>query len=313
MNQSPIALTAKVRTGILSRMPTNIARNYALLAMGIATCLWLSFGTQAEGDDNQPVGDQFKFMGGEKALGATALHKAWKLAWEDDFSNDKQIDKSKWNFEINGHGGGNGELEYYTDSPKNASIQNGERVITALKDDGGHKFTSARMTTSKKFACLYGRIEASIKAPTAQAGNWPAFWMMPQDSKYGGWPRSGEIDIMELINTSDKLYGTCHYGGEHGDIYSGAQAKIATGDFTQDYHVYAVEWEANEIRWYVDGNYYGSIHTWHSANGPYPAPFDQKFFIILNYAVGGAWPHAPNASSTYPQSMHVKYVRVYQP
>jgi beta-glucanase (GH16 family) len=278
-----------------------------------ALVAWALLSHVIAGPPDNTGGDQFKFMGGEKPLGGTALHKDWKLAWEDDFSQDKQIDKSKWNFEINGHGGGNGELEYYTDSPKNADIQNGELVITALQNEEGHKFTSARMTTSKKFSCLYGRIEASIKAPPAQAGNWPAFWMMPQDSKYGGWPRSGEIDIMELINKSDKLYGTCHYGGEKGDIHSGAQATLPGTDFTRDYHLYAVEWDPKEIRWYVDGNYYGSIHTWHSANGAYPAPFDQKFFIILNYAVGGAWPHSPNAASTFPQSMRVKYVRVYQP
>lgn len=288
-------------------------RTIAAIIASITALLLLSRVFAAEPDDKQPLADQFKFTGGEKALGDTALHKDWKLAWEDDFSKDKQIDKSKWNFEINGKGGGNGELEYYTDSPKNADIIDGELVITALKDDGGHKFTSARMTTSKKFSCLYGRIEASIKAPPAQQGNWPAFWMMPQDSKYGGWPRSGEIDIMELINKSDKLYGTCHYGGEKGDVHSGAQAAIAGTDYSKDYHVYAVEWEAREIRWYVDGNYYGSIHTWHTPGAPFPAPFDQKFFIILNFAVGGAWPHSPDASSTFPQSMHVKYVRVYQP
>jgi len=259
------------------------------------------------------VGDQFKFHGGGSAVGDTVLHANWKLVWEDDFSKDKQIDKDKWNFEINGDGGGNRELEYYTDSPKNARIENGELLITALKDDDGHPFTSARMTTSKKFACLYGRIEASIQAPKAQAGNWPAFWMMPQESLYGGWPRSGEIDIMELINKSDKLYGTCHYGGEHGDIHTGAQTTRPSGDFSEDYHVYAVEWEPREIRWYVDGKYYGAINNWHSADAPFPAPFDQKFFIILNYAVGGDWPHSPNASSTFPQSMRVRYVRVYQP
>jgi beta-glucanase (GH16 family) len=294
-------------------MPTKIVRLFAGLALITTICIYLARASISRADDNQPVGDQFKFTGGEQALGDTAPHKDWKLAWEDDFSKDNQIDKSKWNFEIDGHGGGNGELEYYTDSLKNADIKDGELVITALKDDDGHRFTSARMTTSGKFACRYGRIEASIKAPAAQQGNWPAFWMMPQDSKYGDWPRSGEIDIMELINASDKLYGTCHYGGEHGDVHSGAQAKLASGNFSQDYHVYAVEWEAKEIRWYVDGNYYGSIHTWHSASAPYPAPFDRKFFIILNYAVGGAWPHSPNSSSTFPQSMHVKYVRVYQP
>ncbi len=137
--------------------------------------------------------------------------------------------------------------------------------------------------------------------------------MMPQDSKYGAWPRSGEIDIMELINKSDKLYGTCHYGGEHGDVHSGAQASLDRSDFSQDYHVYAVEWEAKEIRWYVDGNFYGSIHTWHTPWAKYPAPFDQKFYLILNYAIGGAWPHSPDASAVFPRSMRVKYVRVYQP
>ena len=259
------------------------------------------------------VGEQFKFMGGETALGDMALHQHWKLLWEDDFSKDAQIDKSKWNFEIDGHGGGNGELEYYTDKPKNAHIENGELVITAIKDDDGHKFTSARMTTSRKLSFLYGRVEACIKAPPAQQGNWPAFWMMPQESKYGKWPRSGEIDIMELINKSDKLYGTCHYGGEKGDVHSGAQAALARGDFSNDYHIYAVEWEQKEIRWYLDGHYYGSIHTWHSPGEAFPAPFDQKFFIILNYAVGGAWPHSPDAAATFPQSMRVKYVRVFQP
>jgi beta-glucanase (GH16 family) len=299
-------------------MRTNLPRILSVLLFGSAVFFALSFTTSpastptTAGSDGA-TGDQFKFKGGGSATAGTALHADWKLAWEDDFSKDKQIDMDKWNFEINGNGGGNGELEYYTDSAKNAHIENGELVITALKDDDGHRFTSARMTTSKKFSCLYGRIEASIKAPKAQAGNWPAFWMMPQDSTYGGWPRSGEIDIMELINKSDILYGTCHYGGEHGDIHTGAKTAMPSGDFTEDYHVYAMEWEPREIRWYVDGNYYGGINDWHSATAPFPAPFDQKFFIILNYAVGGEWPHSPDASSTFPQSMHIKYVRVYQP
>lgn len=257
--------------------------------------------------------DQFEFKAGGGANDDTPLHKGWKLVWEDDFSKDKQVDRSKWNFEIDGRGGGNHELEYYTDSPKTARIEDGELVITALKNDAGHKFTSARMTTKGKFSFRYGRAEASIKTPKAQAGNWPAFWMLPEANKYGGWPRSGEIDIMEMVGKSDKLYGTCHYGGEHGDVHTGAQVASRTSDFTTDYHVYAVEWEPKEIRWYVDGRYYGSIHDWHSASAPFPAPFDQKFFLILNYAVGGAWPGSPDASSTFPQSMRVKYVRVYQP
>jgi beta-glucanase (GH16 family) len=293
-------------------MQSAFARLFLAFTLAVTAGLFLARSLAADPDDPKP--DQFKFTGGEQPLGDTALHKNWKLVWEDDFSKDKQIDTGKWNLEINGHGGGNGELEYYTANKKNASIIDGELVITALKDDDGHKYTSARITTSRKFSCRYGRIEACIKAPTAQAGNWPAFWMMPQDNKYGPWPRSGEIDIMELINKSDKLYGTCHYGGEKGDVHSGAQAVIRkAADYSMDYHVYAVEWEASEIRWYVDGTFYGSIHTWQTAAAAYPAPFDQKFFIILNYAIGGAWPHSPDANSTFPQSMHVRYVRVYQP
>ena len=206
-------------------------------------------------------------------------------------------------------------MEYYTDSPKNAHIENGELVITAIKDDEydgrKRKFTSARMDTKGKFTTLYGRIEADIKAPKAQQGDWPAFWMMPEDSKYGGWPRSGEIDIMELINKSDKLYGTLHFGGP-GDTHKGSQITLPNGArFQPGLSCVCRGMGAQGIRWYLDGKCYGSLTDWHSQNAPFPAPFDQKFNIILNYAVGGAWPKAPNAESTFPQSMYVKYVRVY--
>ena len=124
--------------------------------------------------------------------GIPRLHKDWKLVWEDDFSKDTQIDPAKWNFEIDGKGGGNGELQYYTKSEKNARIEDGQLVITARKDDDAHRFTSARMTTSKKFSCLYGRIEASIKAPPAQQGNWPAFWMLPRTASTVDGPAAGK-------------------------------------------------------------------------------------------------------------------------
>jgi beta-glucanase (GH16 family) len=259
------------------------------------------------------VSGPFRYHSAGQPAGDTSVHTHWKLVWQDDFSKDPRIDPTRWNFEINGKGGGNHELEYYTDSPKNARIENGELLITAIKNDDAHPFTSARMTTSHKFACQYGRIEAMIKIPTAQQGNWPAFWMMPQDSAYGDWPRSGEIDIMEFVNQSEKLYGACHYGGEHGDVHSGARAIYPGHNFSQDYHLYAVEWEPREIRWYVDNHYYGCITAWHTPLAAFPAPFDQKFYIILNFAVGGDWPKNPDASSQFPKSMHVKYVRVYQP
>jgi|ERR1700683_1407139 beta-glucanase (GH16 family) len=298
------------------RMQTKLNCLLAGIAFAIAVCCTL-FPVLAADEANVP--NQFQFTGGDAPLGDTALHTNWKLVWQDDFSKDQQIDRKIWNFELGSRGASNHELEYYTDNLKNASITNGQLAITARSNDDEHRFTSARMTTRGKFSCLFGRIEACIKVPHAQAGNWPAFWMLPEDSKYGRWPRSGEIDIMEVIDQSNKLYGTAHFGGEHladpaaRDVHAGAQAVLAHGDFSQDFHVYAVEWEAREIRWYVDGKYYGSIHTWHSSTAPYPAPFDQKFFIILNFAIGGDFPGPPNASSTFPQSMCVKYVRVYQP
>lgn len=239
-------------------------------------------------------------------------HKDWKLVWESDFAKDKAIDEKKWNLIDKGDGFGNNELQYYTPRPENAKVENGELVITGRKEDHkGKKYTSAKLTTDKKFAVKYGRIEACIKSPDAQQGNWPAFWMMPQDNKYGGWPRSGEIDIMEMVNKSDKLHGTLHFGG-NGHQNKGGSTTLGDGkNFTQDYHVYAVEWDEKEFRWYVDGKQYGKLNEW-STNAPFPAPFDQRFYIILNFAIGGQWPKSPDNTSTYPKEMRVKYVRVYQ-
>jgi beta-glucanase (GH16 family) len=274
--------------------------------------LWFA-DSRAFSDDTFPnASGPFRYDSDGEPAGGTSIHRDWKLLWEDDFSRDSGIDPAKWNIDIDGKGGGNNELEYYTDSPKNAHIENGELVITAINDDGGHAFTSARMNTSRKFACRYGRIEAMIKVPRAQQGNWPAFWMMPQDAVYGDWPRSGEIDIMEVVDRSDELYGTCHYFGQRGHVHSGVRAIYPGHDFSEDYHLYAVEWDPREIRWYVDNHFYGCINTWYTASAAFPAPFNQKFFIILNFAVGGAWPKNPDATSRFPQSMHVKYVRVYQ-
>jgi beta-glucanase (GH16 family) len=251
---------------------------------------------------------------GGTTVGGQEVHANWKLTWEDDFSKDKELDKTKWNIEVKGDGGGNGEQQYYTDSPKNISIQNGELVITAIKENyKGKPYTSGKLNTKGKGDFLYGRIEACIKPPKAQKGDWPAFWMMPTDSKFGGWPKSGEIDIMEMVNKEDKLFGTLHFG-KPGHAQAGVQTPSKDGDFSKDYHVFAVEREATEMRFFLDNKYFGTVLSskWVGI-GPGTAPFDQKFYCILNYAVGGQWPQNPDASSTFPQSMHVKYVRVYQP
>ena len=263
--------------------------------------------------------------GNAASTGIAPEHADWKLVWEDDFSKDNGvIDPKKWTHVTGGGGFGNHEAENYTDDPKNSRIENGALVISALREDKDREhFTSAKLWTKGLYSVKYGRIEACIKAPAAQAGNWPAFWMMPDEpSPYGGWPSCGEIDIMEMVNDAATLYGTMHYGKTWKDK-EGGQIKAPNGDFSTDYHVYAVEWEANEIRTYLDGKPYGKITKWFTPKAPYPAPFDQKFYIILNFALGGDWPDnvlipgkkvdLPQADGKFPQTMSVKWVRVYQP
>jgi beta-glucanase (GH16 family) len=255
---------------------------------------------------------------GPSDSGHQKVNPNWKLVWSDEFDGSS-IDTSKWNFEIDGKGGGNGEEEYYTDKPENAHIEDGHLLITAIKDgtdaDGRtHRFTSARMTTKDKFSWKYGRFEARIKMPTGR-GVWPAFWLMPQDSAYGGWARSGELDIVEEVGDKPgTAFGTIHYGDKWpGNVHTGDKYILPSGNLSDDFHVYAVEWEEGVIRWYIDGNLYQTQTKWNTTAAPFPAPFDQKFFIILNFAVGGAWPGPPSPDTPFPQSMDVDYVRVYQP
>ncbi len=239
---------------------------------------------------------------------------ALNLVWADEF-NGTSIDTSKWNFAAgNGNNGwGNNELQFYSTNTTNANVNNGNLEITARQETiGGYNYTSARLHTRAKGDFTYGRIEASIKAPQGQ-GIWPAFWMFPTDEVYGGWPSSGEIDIMELIGSNpDRIHGTTHFGpspgaghfmdGDHYDLPGAAT-------YADDFHVFAVEWEPNEIRWYMDSILYHSLSPWELS--PCEWPFDQDMHIILNVAVGGNWPGNPDGSTQFPQTMSVEYVRVY--
>jgi beta-glucanase (GH16 family) len=244
----------------------------------------------------------------------------WTLVWSDEFnaSDGSAPDPSKWTFEAGGNGFGNQELEYYTSRPQNAEIQNGNLVITALKEnyagpDGiSRDYTSARLNTSNKFQQAYGRFEASIKIPYGQ-GIWPAFWMLGNDIPTNGWPACGEIDVMENIGHEPSIvHGTIHgpgYSGAHG---IGSPFSLSDGRrFADDYHLYAVEWSPNEIKFYVDNNLYAT-------RTPADLPpgtkwvYDHPFFVILNLAVGGAWPGSPDATTVFPQQMLVDYVRVYK-
>jgi beta-glucanase (GH16 family) len=244
----------------------------------------------------------------------------WTLVWSDEFDrpDGSSPDASKWAYDVGGNGWGNHELEYYTKRLKNARIEKGNLVITAQKesfagDDGVIRdYTSARLKTQGFFAQAYGRIEARIKIPEGQ-GMWPAFWMLGEDIPSVGWPTCGEIDIMENIG---KEPATVH-GSLHGPSTTAPTSDLtsiltlpAGQKFANDFHLYAVEWSPSTIRFYVDANLYATF-----GSSDWPAGgnwvFDHPFFILLNLAVGGAWPGSPDASTKFPQSMLVDYVRVY--
>jgi beta-glucanase (GH16 family) len=229
----------------------------------------------------------------------------YTMIWNDEFS-DSVINIGKWSHEVNGDGGGNNELQYYTSFSENSFINDGSLVIQALKKNYlGKEYTSARMRTLNKGDWTYGRFEIRAKLPRGQ-GLWPAIWMLPSDWEYGGWPLSGEIDIMELLGHQPyKVYGTIHYGPAWpNNQHSGSSYSLPSGTFSDDYHVFAIEWDSTGISWFVDGNKY---HTEYHAK-----PFDKRFHILLNVAVGGNWPGSPDAATVFPQKMYVDYIRVYR-
>ena len=243
----------------------------------------------------------------------------YTLVWQDNFAADSAIDTSKWVLETNDSGEGNNELEYYTTRSQNIFLQNGNLVIQALKEnytgaDGQTRsYTSGRMHTSANWA--YGRFEVSAKQPAGQ-GIWPAFWLLPQNSVYGTWAASGEIDIMESINLGaaggNNQYGSLHYGGTWPNDLTSSQEYTPSANMTTGFHVYAVEWDPGQIRFYFDGVLYETQTNWSSTGGAYPAPFNQPFYIILNVAVGGTWPGSPDGTTPFPAQLQVQYVRVYQ-
>jgi beta-glucanase (GH16 family) len=223
----------------------------------------------------------------------------YKLVWSDEF--DDSINTTVWNFEKGGDGWGNNEQEYY--QAANASVENGNLVITAKKETiGSNGYTSSRMTTQGKKEFEYGRIEARIKLPVVK-GLWPAFWMLGANINTVGWPRCGETDIMEHINTDSIVYGTIHWDN-NGHVQDGGH----TTSSPAAYHVYSVEWTATAIRWYIDSvKFYESNILGNSTE-----EFQNPFFIILNLAVGGNWPGQEIDDSLLPAKMYIDYVRVYQ-
>ncbi len=250
----------------------------------------------------------------------TATHAAdetWKLVWSDEFTAPK-LDFSKWGIEVNAFGGGNQELQLYTDRSENVRVENGQLVIETRKDRPNiqgtiRDYSSGRVRTKNRGDWKYGRFEVRAKLPEGK-GIWPAIWMLPTKESYGTWAASGEIDIMELTGQEpNKVLGTLHYGAEWpNNKHSGSSMTLAKGTFAEDFHTFTVEWEEKEIRWYVDGKLYQTQNQWTTKAAAFPAPFNQPFHLILNIAVGGNLPGAPNASTKFPQQMRIDYVRIYQ-
>lgn len=261
----------------------------------------------------------------------------WKLMWNDEFEGN-QIDRTKWDFDTGRFlpggnrrqpGWGNNELECYTSRPQNVFVQDGVLHLRAIKESyEGAQYTSARLKTKGLFAKTYGRFEFRAKLPAGR-GIWPAIWMLPQQEKYGGWPASGEIDIMEARGQEpDKVLGTLHYGAHWpGNAHTSKDYIFTDNGTIADFHVYAMEWEPGEIRWYIDDHLYQRQNFWwsytdaHGRRGvgpvnesdlnPWPAPFDHPFYMILNLAVGGNFLGNPDAKTAFPVEMVIDYVRVY--
>jgi beta-glucanase (GH16 family) len=264
----------------------------------------------------------------------------WALAWSDEFDG-AAIDGAKWRFDRGSGfyapdanvwvaGWGNNELQFYTERPENAFVKDGVLHLRALKEPYDRfDYTSARIHTKGLFDKTYGRFEFRARLP-AGPGLWPALWLLPSDNSYGAWAASGEVDVMEARGQDpSKVLGTIHYGSRWPkNEHSGAEYIFPDNATTADFHVYSIEWERDAIRWYVDGRLYSTQTSWWSCSktderhegmtprddsekNPWPAPFDKPFHIVMNLAVGGKFPGAPDAKTLFPAEMLVDFVRVY--
>ncbi|MEM6782625.1 MAG: glycoside hydrolase family 16 protein [Bacteroidota bacterium] len=251
---------------------------------------------------------------------AQATPAGWSLVWSDEFDGT-EVDESKWEFQLGDGcpdlcGWGNAELQFYT--RESSVVSDGTLKITANQNvvDGDTSYTSSRLRTLGNGDWTYGRFEVRAKLPIGQ-GMWPAIWLLFSEDTYGGWAASGEIDIMEAVGDKpEEIFGTIHYGGAFPqNVFKGQELKLAAGTFQDDYFVFTVEWEEGVIRWYVNNVLYQTLTSddWFTTGSDNPtAPFDHPFHMILNVAVGGNLPGAPDATTQFPQTMEIDYVRVYE-
>lgn len=294
-------------------------RKWMLFGCAMATTLAMAAGCgKKEEKTTTEVATPTEAVTTEEIVDVPEL-EGYTLLWHDEFSGDK-LDDSIWSYDPHEPGWTNNELQEYTTSEENVFVKDGHLTLKAIKSkmENGHDYyTSGKIKGQNKSDFLYGKVVISAKVPEGQ-GLWPALWMMPTDEgKYGQWPKCGEIDIMETLGHQPEIaYGTLHYGEPHGEQQG--TVTLEGTSFAEDYHEYSIEWEPGEIRWYIDGELYHTANDWFTAvqgedDKPYPAPFDQTFFIQMNLAVGGNWPGNPDDTTDFDNAeFWIDYVRVYQ-
>lgn len=243
----------------------------------------------------------------------------WRLVWADEFETDGLPDPTKWDYDLGRGesvglwGWGNDEAQYYTDRMENARIEDGILIIEAhLESMGTADYTSARLVTRNLGDWLYGRIEVRARMPYGR-GTWPAIWMLPTDRVYGGWPHSGEIDIMEHVGYDHgRVHGTIHTGAFNHMQGTQRGASTMVPDLHEAFYTYAIEWDEDRIRWFVDDLEFFEFERLSHYGSP-EWPFDQRFHLILNIAIGGTWGGVDGIDDgIFPQRMEVEYVRIYE-
>ena len=236
-----------------------------------------------------------------------------KLVWADEFDYTGLPDSTLCGYDVGGHGWGNNEQQFYTKGrQENARVEHGKLIIEARKESfEGGRYTSARLLSKNKGDWKYGRIEVKAKLPQGR-GLWPAIWMLPTKWVYGGWPKSGEIDIMESVGYEpDSVYGTVHTGAFNHAIGTHKVGGVARKDLASAFHVYSIEWTEDKILFFVDEELYHEFQNTKAGSDAWP--FDQEFHLLLNIAVGGNWGGKFGVDdAVFPQTMEVDYVRVYQ-
>lgn len=244
------------------------------------------------------------------------VDKNWQFennpVWADEFTTNGLPDATKWGYDIGGNGWGNNELQYYTNSLNNAKVEDGSLVITAIKEPiNGKNYSSARLVTKNKGDFLYGRFEIRAKLPAGR-GTWPAIWMLPTDWAYGDWPKSGEIDIMEHVGYDlNKVHVTVHTQAYNHSIGTQKGTHMIVPTATTEFHKYRVDWTPYAVRGYIDDQLMFTFIN--EGKGSAAWPFDKRFHLLLNLAVGGNWGGAQGVDDTiFPKAMEVDYVRVYK-